>query len=406
MLTKVTVKNFKSLRSVTLDLGQRNVLVGANMSGKSNILDIFRFVYDMTFARQPGSSALPTAIFLRGGFDELYWKGGEDRAILMGSQERTILIALSGKDGVDGTQWLWDYEVAIQGVTAGGFFRVSSEQLHVRKGEPTSPRVPLSRIDGASRYFLDVSGRDLGPTSDPSRSMLEFEIPGWLGNLLRTTIASWRFYELVPSMMRNPNPMSAALFLTEHGENLSQWLLNFQSRYGDSFTRIQSVVKDCLPQVTRLFTSPTQQSTVLLGSYEQHLARPVMLFQMSAGELAFVAFLSLIFGPPELTGSLYCIEDLENYLHPRLIEALLEVLRQSQEEWERKRQASQIIMTTHSPLVVDKTKLEEIIFVERRQGATVCSRPADRANLRKLLEDGEVGLGDLVYSGALSDVGE
>jgi predicted ATPase len=127
-----------------------------------------------------------------------------------------------------------------------------------------------------------------------------------------------------------------------------------------------------------------------------------MLSEMSAGELAFIAYLSLIFSPPELTGTLYCVEDLESYLHPRLIETLLEVLRQSQEEWERKNQAAQIIMTTHSPLVVDRASLDEIIFVEKREGATVCSHP-DKASLRKLLEDKEVGLGDLVYSGALSD---
>jgi predicted ATPase len=127
---------------------------------------------------------------------------------------------------------------------------------------------------------------------------------------------------------------------------------------------------------------------------------------MSAGELAFIAFLSLIFSPPELTGTLYCVEDLENYLHPRLMETLLEVLRQSQVEWEHKREASQIVMTTHSPFVVDKTKLDEIIFVENREGATGCSRPSDKPHLQKLLEDEEIGLGDLVYSGALSDVGK
>jgi predicted ATP-dependent endonuclease of OLD family len=100
------------------------------------------------------------------------------------------------------------------------------------------------------------------------------------------------------------------------------------------------------------------------------------------------------------------VEDLENYMHPGLIGTLLEVLRQSQEEWERKNQSAQIVMTTHSPLVVDKMKLEEIVFVEKKEGATVCTRPKDKPQLRTLLENDEVGLGDLVYSGALSNVGK
>ena len=395
MLTKIRVKNFKSLKDVTLDLGTRNVLVGANMAGKSNVIDLFKFVSDMTFPKG-GTWALPNAVFARGGFDEILWKGGD---------AQVILIALSGRDIADAVEWSWDYEITIHGGIPGGAFRVASEELHAHNSK-NAITYPLIRTEGFNRYFRDVNGRDLSSVNDTSRSMLEFEIPGWQGNLLRSTIASWRFYELLPPVMRNPNPTAATVFLTEHGDNLSQWLLNLQSRYGDSFARIQTVLKDTLPQVTRLFTSPTQQSTVLLGSYEKHLTRPVVLSQMSAGELAFIAFLSLIFGPSELTGSLYCLEDIENYLHPHLIEVLLEVLRQSQEEWERSHQAAQIVMTTHSPLVVDKMKLDEIIFVERREGATVCSRPSDKTHLRKLLQDEEVGLGELVYSGALNDVGK
>jgi predicted ATPase len=260
---------------------------------------------------------------------------------------------------------------------------------------------------GSERFLCNIQHQRLLPVSDPTRSILEFEIPGWPGNFLRSAIRDWRFYELVPSIMRNPNQMAAAEFLQERGENLSQWLLNLQTKYyPDSFARIQEVLRDALPQVSGLFTSPTQQSTVALGSHEKYLKRPVMLSQMSAGQLAFVAFLSLIYAPSDRAASLCCIEDLENYLHPNLIVTLLEVLRQAQEEWERTKRGTQIMMTTHSPLVVDKMKLDEIIFVERREGATVCSRPTDKSHLTKLLQDEEIGLGDLVYSGALSDVGK
>jgi len=81
MLTNIRARNFKSLKDVTLDLGPRNVLVGANMAGKSNAIDLFRFIYDMTFPRQPGSGALSNAVFARGGFGELLWKGGNEQLI-------------------------------------------------------------------------------------------------------------------------------------------------------------------------------------------------------------------------------------------------------------------------------------------------------------------------------------
>jgi predicted ATPase len=394
MLTKIRVQNFKSLKSATLDLGPRNVLVGANMAGKSNVIDLFRFIYDMTFPRIAGGGALSNAVFGRGGLGELLWKGGN---------EQVIEIALSGTTLDQGPEWHWEYEISIQG-GAYGNFHVASEMLRIQRRKDL-PMDDLIETVGPQRFFCGIQHQRISSVSDPSRSILEFEMPDWPGSFLRSAIAKWRFYELVPSLMRTPNQTAAATFLQEHGENLSQWLLNLQAEhYDNSFSRIQQVLRDALPQVTGLFNSPTQQSTVALGSREKHLARPVTLSQMSAGELAFIAFLSLIYAPPDRAGSLYCIEDLENYLHPTLIETLLQVLRQSQEEWERKQDAPQIIMTTHSPLVVDKMKLDEIIFVEKREGATVCSRPSDKPHLRKLLQDEEIGLGDLVYTGALSDV--
>jgi len=393
MLTEIRVKNFKSLKDVTLKLRQRNLLVGANMAGKSNLIDLFRFICQMAFPA-PGSMGLANAFVTRGGLSEVLWKGGN---------ETVIKIALSGKTSEHGPEWPWDYEIVIQGDARYNNFRIASEHLTIRRQSGVAVDDLIENV-GFERHLCNIQHQRLLSVSDSLRSVLEFENPNWPGSFLRSAIFSWKFYELVPPVMRNPNPMGAALFLTEHGENLSQWLLYLQTRYGDAFARIQRVVKDALPQVMSLFTSPTQQSTVLLGAHEKHLTRPVTLSQMSAGELAFIAYLSLIFAPAELTGGLYCVEDIENYLHPSLTETLLEILRQAQEEWERKGQAAQILMTTHSPIVVDKMKLEEIVFTERKNGETVCSRPSDAPQLQKMLQDEEIGLGDLVYTGVLSNV--
>ncbi len=396
MLTKIRVKNFKSLKDVALNLGQRNVLVGANMAGKSNVMDLFRFIYDMAFP-PPGGMGLANAFFTRGGFSEVLWKGGDDRV---------IEIALSGTTTEHGPEWSWDYDIVIQGDARYDNFQISGEQLTIRQGN-NIPAADLIERVGHERHLTSFQHQRLLSIPDSGRSALEFENPSWPGSFLRSTIAKWRFYELFPVSMRSPNQTAATTFLQKYGENLSQWLSNLQlEHYNDSFSRIQQVLLDTLPQVTGLFNSPTQQSTVALGSREKYLNRPVTLSQMSSGEPAFIALLSLIYAPPDRAGTLYCIEELENYLHPTLIDTLLEVLRQSQEDWERKRQSPQIFMTTHSPRVVDKTKLEEIVFVEKREGATICSRPNDKPQLQKLLQDDEVGLGDLVYSGALSDVGK
>lgn len=44
MIKKISVRNFLSLKEVDLDLRLRNVLVGPNMCGKSNLIEAFKFL--------------------------------------------------------------------------------------------------------------------------------------------------------------------------------------------------------------------------------------------------------------------------------------------------------------------------------------------------------------------------
>ena len=177
--------------------------------------------------------------------------------------------------------------------------------------------------------------------------------------------------------------------------------MTLQTKHGPAFERMARVAKDAFPGLERLFTVPTQQGQVFLASQEKHLKGPISVFQMSDGELAFIALLSLIFSPPELASALYCVEEPENHLHPRLLDTLVEVLKQVQEELSPENR-SQILITTHSPYLIDKFSLDELIVLEKREGATILTRPCDKSHLRDLLQKEEVGLGELYYSGALS----
>jgi predicted ATPase len=203
-----------------------------------------------------------------------------------------------------------------------------------------------------------------------------------------------------PQLMKQVNPVSAPRFLEESGGNLSSWLMMMQTR-PEAFARIVSAVKDVLPDVANIMIWPTAQSTVFIASAERSLRTPVPVWQMSDGELVFLALLSLIFSPEEFRAPLFCVEELENHLHPRLIDALVKLHDQRRQELNGN--AGQVIVTTHSPQVVDKVGLDELIVVSKRNGESVFTRPGDKLQLRKLLEDGEIGLGDLVYSGALGE---
>jgi predicted ATPase len=116
------------------------------------------------------------------------------------------------------------------------------------------------------------------------------------------------------------------------------------------------------------------------------------------------ALLSLIYAPSEHRTTLLCIEEPENYLHPRLLETVVALLRQArQEAFDSNVPPAQIMLTTQSPYLVNQFLLDEIIWTEKRNGETKAHRPADKADLRKQIEDKDFGLGELMFTGVLGD---
>jgi predicted ATPase len=384
VLKSVRLQNFKSFRDVRVSLGPRYFLVGPNMAGKSNFIEAFRFLKRVAFP-QPGAWGLQNAF--PGGFQASTWKG-EDSNLVLFSLEGVTPEAEEFAE--------WTYEISIIGDERGAI-RVQEERLILSLAGQSHE---LIRHQDGVRSLVNRDGRELLGSMDAARAAIEFEVPDWDGSFLRQSIARCYFYRLVPQLMRNVNTAMAPPFLTEPGDNLSAWLMHLQTRYGEAFARIRQVCRDVFPGVEELFSWPTEQGTVSIGSRERYLRQPVSMWDMSDGELVFVALLSLVFSPPEWRAALYCVEELENHLHPRLVETLLELLRQVQEEI-GPLASGQVIATTHSPHLVDKVSLDELIVFEKHEGATVVTYPRNKTHLRELLQREELGLGDLFYSGAL-----
>jgi predicted ATPase len=68
IITRLVLKNWRNFRDVNVSLRDRTYLIGANASGKSNFLDVFRFLRDVS---KPQGGGLQKAIFDRGGIQKL-----------------------------------------------------------------------------------------------------------------------------------------------------------------------------------------------------------------------------------------------------------------------------------------------------------------------------------------------
>ena len=75
IVSHIVLKNWRNFRAVDVDLGNRVFLAGPNASGKSNFLDVFRFLRDVA---KPGGG-LQRAVIDRGGLSKIRCLAARER---------------------------------------------------------------------------------------------------------------------------------------------------------------------------------------------------------------------------------------------------------------------------------------------------------------------------------------
>lgn len=391
MIRKMRLEHFMSIKEASLNLGLTNVLVGPNMSGKSNLIQ------GLMFLTETAAGGLHQALGNRGGFPEVIWKGSNANDIGFGL---TIEVPAFGNASKEKR---FEYELVINGnpLDPAGYASVQHEKLWILTQE--EEKIPLIDIENAKGTFRFANGKVVSEISGPSYAPLGYSIPGWEGMEFKNYLLACRYYNLIPAAMKAINPAQSQKHLISNGSNFSSWLMTLQTAYPEEFRRFKKVATDVFPDLEEIMAPPTQFGTTFVSTKEKNLIRNVPLSRMSDGEVVFLALLSLLFAPTDLGAPLHCFEEPETHLHPRLIEVLMEILHQHQFE-EKERQFAQIFIATHSLHLIDKCHLSDLIFVEKKNGSSTYTRPETKKGLRELIESDELGLGDLWYSGALKSV--
>jgi predicted ATPase len=391
MIKEVKIRNFKCLRDLKLELRSRNVLIGPNKSGKSSFLDAFGFIWH---AITLGDIVKP--LDDRGGFASVFWRGKHFTTL---RTDDFIEFELSGEvERKESPPFGFAYSLSFSGDLSGRVF-IKREVLSATADGVRRDLIHMENGVGVARR-LDGTQLFANPGSR-TKPALSYDIPGWEAGVVKQFVGGWHFFNFIPELAKTISNTSAAVTsLDIHGTNVSSWLHTLQSNYPEVFQRIVSVVADAFPEIESLATLVTQAGTTFLTLKEKNFQSLVPIFQASDGELKFLMLVSLLYSPFGVP--LLCIEEPENHLHPRLLSMLVELANQRRQELQG--QASQAIVTTHSPYLVDLLDPEDIVLVQRQAGETVCGRPSSGDELRKLLRECETTLGRLWFSGSLGPV--
>lgn len=119
LTTNITLKNWRNFRSVNVPLREITYLLGPNASGKSNLLDVFRFLRDISKVKGGG---LQTAVAERGGITKV--------RCLHARREPEVLIDVTVAEDSDGPV-IWRYVLAFKPEGKGAQrILISQEQVY------------------------------------------------------------------------------------------------------------------------------------------------------------------------------------------------------------------------------------------------------------------------------------
>ncbi|MGH7814945.1 MAG: AAA family ATPase [Candidatus Binataceae bacterium] len=367
-LKQLQAHRFKSLRELTLPLRDLNLLIGANAAGKSNVLDALKFLSEAVENRD-----FTPAIFSRGNIVQLAWKGEAANGI----QLETLF-----EDGAQEFKW------SVQALRQGRDFLIE-ESLH-RMSTGALPQMLLTANSGRGFWYTE-DGQKFPLKMDPTKCALAAAAPNeaFPGAAVARFVLGWMFCDPSPSYLRMPTPaQNEGVMFDSWGRNLAGRLLELQNNAPQVFARISRAVRDILGVPESIEAKSTQEGEIFLLQREAGLAFRIHQKGASTGTLRMLALMTALLGNTE--ANLIGIEEPENYIHPGALQAFAQYLREAAEQ-------VQILVTTHSPLLLNYLDSPEAVCVVRRTpDGTKVEREHNPDAVRKALEESGFGLGDLL----------
>ena len=424
MLKSLRLENFKSFKNAELSLGDLTVLVGTNASGKSNIRDAFRFLHGIS--RGYSIAEIIGEKYGEGGV--LQWRGirgGTKEITYCGADSFAIAISFSVRDG--DTEYDMDYRIEVR--LANPVPYIIAESLKCEQKE-----YPI--FESQSAYTLGFSNSNgirfydywktytvyANPTTIETYDYIANYIPvlsqvskggkiygqGVRRNfdssiakkfceLALNAISDMRFLDLSPDLMKLPS-FSGQNVLGDRGENLSSVMLDIcrdETRKAILLDWLQSLT----PMDAKDFDFPEDFTGKVLLRIEEASGQKTTAYSASDGTLRFLGLLAALLGNQR--SRFYFFEEPENGIHPNRLSLLLQLMEQ-----EVANSSMQIVITTHSPLLLNflsPTSLEYASLMYRKgdRAESRITKIMDIPNARELVAND--GLSSLLDSGWLED---
>lgn len=422
------IENYKSLRAVTFRPGHLACLVGVNGAGKSNLADALDFLANVY------RHGLEGAVAIKGGYENIAFRrlrrskspirfsvnlapSGTAELRQLAIQLRTYRTAPQGTKRqtpiARDLSLTHRFSFQARGTGIKAEFYVTEEEFVVSTGSGDSEEY-LGKVrrdeSGSLRWdegLDDVFGsrfrrqiemfEEFGQGTDlPPQELLVasriFPAPffRWVSNM----IAAMSVYKLSPELSRHsgvptPNPV-----LTYSGENLPAMVDWLQRQHPKLWRSVFSAMQDIVPSLEDIEVRYLHTKTLGLFFKERNVGRHWSVEDVSDGTIQSLAMFIASVDPRT---SLLVVEEPENSVHPWILKSLLGRLRVLSA-------MKTVIVTTHSPVLVDLLRPGELWIVYKAAGETHLTPLSELdPSLEDAWEEGDIRLSRYLDSGAISE---
>ncbi len=363
MIKNIEVKNFKAIESAKVKLTPLTAFIGYNGMGKSSLLEALQMFKSIV------TEGLDAAVSPWREFEHIYYKGKK--------KKRKFI-----KDGIE-----------LQFAPMEFFFSLGSYKDFAIRNSKFSTAIAQELNSSGKLFFIEEIYRDdqfevkrdannnrevhfkgtnnLKALKSPFKSLDQSvlsDLPDF-----RKYVESWQFLSMNTFLMGEPHSQkktSGAITLNTDGRNIAEYILSIREKNLDVYTGILETLQYILPYAKDLQPQITQEleKMVYLQLSEQDFKLPGWM--LSTGTLKILALLA-VFRHPE-PSPLIVIEELENGLDPRTIHLVITEIRNYIDN-----KKGQVLITSHSPYLLDQLHISQIVFVERKDEKVSLSRPAD-----------------------------
>ena len=376
MLQSLELRNYRSFRSKKVEFSNPTFLVGQNGAGKSNFVDAISFISDAMALR------LASAFKLHGGFESVAHRTANGRyaaitfSLVMHHLDDLVERArydLALRHSRDYGLEVWLEHCVINGVD--GYTTMFKRQAPKRGEDHTRWRGDIDQPN------LTRSTLALPLIGDP-RFAPVFDF-----------LSNMRVYRIDPSMLRSSPELFGDIELDEDGGNAAGVLRHIKKHSSEDWEEICELLANTVPGLAEV--QPRKRNGGLTLEFLLNLTGGKARFDASAmsdGTLRALGILLAAYQHP--APSLMVIEEPEASIHPGALGVILDVLREA-------RRSSQIVVTTHSPEILDAKWIKDrhLRLVSWDEGNTRVDAMAP--SVKEAMEQQLFSAGELLRSNAL-----